>query len=352
MLRGSWARCLALMIPFLIPNSVDAQPAANRSSRPRVGLALAGGSARGLAHLGVLEWLSEHRVPVDCIAGTSMGGLVAGLYAAGFEPEEIREFLRGIDWNDTLRPGPAFRDLTFRRKEDRRDFPMQLEFGLKGGVTLPGGLSACHGIGLLLSRFTSPYPVLASFDELPTPFRSVAVDLRDGTEFVFRDGNLFDALRATMAIPGVFSPWIVGDRTFVDGGLLNNLPIDVMTAEEPGAVIAVDVMRRLDGAGSARGGSPVIPTILETLSRATVLGSIERAETNRALADVLVTPDVHDVSLRGFRNLDRVVEAGRLAAEKALRNGGREALEQARKRRVAASTAAGPVDASATPAQR
>jgi NTE family protein len=240
MSRGCRKSYLGLIILFALAARIEAGRGLNTSPpRPRVGLALAGGSARGLAHVGVLVWLHEHRVPVDRIAGTSMGGLVAGLYAAGFEPGEIEQFLSQVDWNQALRPSPAFRDLTYRRKEDRRDFPNQLEFGLKGGLTLPRGLSPCHGIGLLLSRFTSPYSGLASFDELPTPFRSVAVDLRDGTEFVFSAGNLFDALRATIAIPGIFSPWVVGDRTFVDGGLLNNLPIDVVKQMGADVIIAV-----------------------------------------------------------------------------------------------------------------
>ncbi|RPJ51977.1 MAG: patatin, partial [Methanobacteriota archaeon] len=177
MVRGFWTRCLALVVLFALTAGIEAGAGTTADTRPRVGLALAGGSARGLAHIGVLAWLHEHRVPVDRIAGTSMGGLIAGLYAAGFEPEEIQEFLSEIDWNNTLRPGPGFRDLTYRRKEDYRDFPNQFELGFKGGLTLPGALSPCHGIGLFLSRFTSPYSGLTNFDELPTPFRSVATDL-------------------------------------------------------------------------------------------------------------------------------------------------------------------------------
>jgi len=311
MLRGTPAVCLALVTALLVATGLDAQSATAQSSRPRVGLALAGGSARGLAHVGVLKWLSEHRVPVDCIAGTSMGGLVAGLYAAGYEPDEIEEFLQEIDWNGTLRPGPAFRDLTYRRKEDRRDFPMQLEFGLKGGLTLPGGISACHGIGLLLSRFTSPYSALGSFDELPTPFRSVAVDLRNGTEFVFREGNLFDALRATMAIPGVFSPWVVNDRTFVDGGLLNNLPVDVVKGMGANIIIAVPLKSHV----IADEKMPSSLTGIAGRSLDIMIGGTELRHLEQA--QVVISPEVAGFNSADFHRWQELAAIGYKAASQA-----------------------------------
>ncbi len=310
MLRGCKVRYFALIILFALAGRIEAGPGTTANPRPRVGLALAGGSARGLAHVGVLVWLDEHRVPVDRIAGTSMGGLIAGLYAAGFEPREIREFLSQIDWNQTLRPAPAFRDLTYRRKEDRRDFPNQLEFGLKGGFTLPGGLSACHGIGLLLSRFTSPYSGLANFDELPTPFRSVAVDLRDGTEFVFRDGNLFDALRATMAIPGVFSPWVVGGRTFVDGGLLNNLPVDVVKEMGADIIIAVPLKSHV----IADEEMPSSLTGIAGRSLDIMLAGTELNHLN--LAQIVVSPELAGFASADFHRWQELADLGYKAAAK------------------------------------
>ncbi|RPJ57782.1 MAG: hypothetical protein EHM23_19425 [Acidobacteria bacterium] len=311
MVCGFWTRCLALVVLFALTAGIEAGAGTTADTRPRVGLALAGGSARGLAHVGVLAWLHEHRVPVDRIAGTSMGGLIAGLYAAGFEPEEIQEFLSEIDWNNTLRPGPGFRDLTYRRKEDYRDFPNQFELGFKGGLTLPGALSPCHGIGLFLSRFTSPYSGLTNFDELPTPFRSVATDLRDGTEFVFHEGNLFDALRATMAIPGIFSPWVVGDRTLVDGGLLNNLPVDVV--KEMGADIIIAVPLK----------SHVIPEEEMPSSLTGIAGrslDIMLAGTEARhiqLAQVVVSPEIAGFASADFHRWQELASLGYKAAAKA-----------------------------------
>jgi NTE family protein len=306
MMRG--CGCIAVTILLLLTGRLEAQPGRTQNPRPRVGLVLAGGSARGLAHVGVLAWLSEHRIPVDCIAGASMGGLVAGLYASGYEPEEIREFVRVVDWGRTLRPSPPFRELSYRRKEDRRDFPNQLELGLKEGLSLPRGLSPGHGIGLLLCRFTSPYPALRSFDELPTPFRTVAVDLKDGTEFVFQDGSLFDALRSTMAIPGVFSPWEVDGRTFVDGGLLNNLPVDVV--KEMGADIIIAVPLKSHVIASEK-----MPTSLAGIVDRSLDIMIGGTELRRlALAQIVLSPEVAGYASADFYRWRELADLGYQAA--------------------------------------
>jgi NTE family protein len=209
------------------------------AKRPKVGLALAGGGAVGLAHVGVIRWLEEHRIPVDYVADTSMGGLVAGLYATGHDARQMAEFVDAIDWPEVLRINTPFQDLSFRRKEDRRQFPSALEAGLKGGFKLPMGLSPGHGVGLVISRIAAPYAELKSFDELPIPFRSVATDIVGGREVVFSNGPLFDALRATMSIPGVFAPLRLGKQILVDGGVLNNLPIDVVRSMGAEVIIAV-----------------------------------------------------------------------------------------------------------------
>jgi NTE family protein len=214
----------------------EPQPA---QSRPKVGLVLAGGGALGLAHVGVIRWLEEHRIPVDYVTGTSMGGLVGGLYATGHDAKSMEEFVDAIDWPLALQVNTPFPDLAFRRKEDRREFPNALEFGLKDGFNLPSGLSPGHGVGLVLSRFTAPYADLRSFDDLPIPFRCVAVDLETGNQVVFSNGSLFDALRATMSIPGVFAPRRSGKQLLVDGGTLNNIPIDIVKQMGAEVIIAV-----------------------------------------------------------------------------------------------------------------
>jgi NTE family protein len=157
-----------------------AQPVRRPESRTRIGVALEGGGALGLAHIGVLEWLEEHHIPVDYVAGTSMGGLVGGMYAAGLRPAEIRKLISSINWDEVLRGKAPYEDLPYRRKEDRQAFPNDLEFGLRHGFTIPSGLNFGQQITFILDRVTLPYSTLKSFDDLPIPFRCVATDLVSG----------------------------------------------------------------------------------------------------------------------------------------------------------------------------
>lgn len=207
--------------------------------RPRIGLALEGGGALGLAHIGVLQWFEEHHIPVDCLAGTSMGGLVGGFYASGMKPIELRKLIDGVQWDDILSGSTEYEDLSYRRKEDQRAYPNSIVFGLKKGITLPAGLNAGHQISLLIDKETLPYYNVQSFDDLPVPFRCVATELVSGKPYVFKDGPLTDALRSTMSIPGAFSPVNAGQKVFVDGGLVNNLPSDVVRDMGADIVIAV-----------------------------------------------------------------------------------------------------------------
>jgi NTE family protein len=166
----------------------------------------------------------------------------------------------------------------------------------------------------------------STLEALPRSLFTVSADLLSGEMVVHREGGVVEAVGASMAIPGVAPPVAHGAHLLIDGGVLNNLPIDLMVESEPGPVVAVDVMRRIDLDELKSSARHPLPTILETLSRATVLGSVDRARANRGLAQVVITPDVQHVPLRDFRHLDTAVDAGRRAAEDALAAGGREAL--------------------------
>ncbi len=201
------------------------------TTRPKLGLVLEGGGALGLAHIGVITWMEEHHIPVSYVAGTSMGGLVAGLYATGHSPAEVRQLVNGIDWDQVLSGVTPFRDLSFRRKQDAHDVPGQLEFGLRGGLQFPSGFNTGQEVNLVLDRVALPYSEIASFNDLPIPFACVSTDLVSGKPHVFRDGSLALALRSTMSIPGLFTPVRSGKHLFADGFLLDNLPIDVGKAD-------------------------------------------------------------------------------------------------------------------------
>jgi len=207
--------------------------------RLRIGVALEGGGALGLAHIGVLKWFEEHHIPVDYVAGTSMGGLLGGFYATGMSPEELKKLIEGVDWNKMLGDVTPYEDLSYRRKEDQRAYPNSLIIGLRNGLSLPSGLNSGQQIGLLIDKITLPYYNLESFEDLPTPFRCVATDLVNGKQVVFEKGSLAEALRSTMSIPGAFKPVFDKDRVLVDGGLVNNLPTDVVKQMGADIVIAV-----------------------------------------------------------------------------------------------------------------
>jgi NTE family protein len=203
----------------------SAQPA-----RPRIGLALGGGSARGFAHIGVLEWLEEHHIPVDYVVGTSMGGLMGGIYATGMPPRDIRALVNGINWDEIFLAEAPYALKDFRRKQDQRSYPARLELGLKHGVRLQGGLDPGEPVLLLIDRLILPYSANGSFDDLPIPFRCVAVDMVRAQQVILKDGPLTTALRATMSLPAIFNPVERDGRILADGGLLNNVPADVARA--------------------------------------------------------------------------------------------------------------------------
>jgi NTE family protein len=302
------AALLVLMLGVTTPAHVFAQADPPAAARPRIGLALGGGSARGFAHIGVLRWFEEHRVPIDAIAGTSMGALVGGAYATGMTPAEIAHLVSTISWENVLAAGAPFQDKAFRRKQDARAFPSRLEFGLRGGLSLPAGLSASQQIELLLGRIAMPYYATTSFDQLPTPFRCVATDLKKAEVVVFDRGWLAQALRATMALPGIFAPVIVDGRTLVDGGVLNNVPADVVSAMGADIVIAVDVSGDL---AYERRADSILGILIESLD------VMMRAGSRRALesANIVLVPDLKGFWAIDFDRAEQFARLGYAAAE-------------------------------------
>lgn len=302
---------LALVLSCVAVPAAAQSPAATSTpdTRPRVALALGGGAARGLAHVGVLRWLEEHHIPIDAIAGTSMGGLIGGAYATGMSPDDLEALILGIDW-DAMFGASGFRFDHVRRKRDLRQYSSRLEFGLKHPIGGPPALNNGQQVGLLLSRITAAYYRPMAFDDLPTPFRAVAVDLRTAKPVIIRDGPLSLAMRATIAMPLTFPPVVVGDQLLVDGGALNNLPIDVARSMKADRVIAVNV--------SDLGAKPKIDTSLLGLVAET-MDAMVRANTASYLtsADVVITVPLPGVLANDFDRAPEVIKAGYDAAEAA-----------------------------------
>ena len=176
------------------------------AGRPAVGVAFGGGSARGIAHVGVIRWLEEHRIPIDVAAGTSMGGLVGGAFASGMDAPELQDVHHSL-WTGISCSAPRrSRTRTSGARPTRAPIPSRLEFGLKGGIVPPTALNSGEYVELLLGRIAAPYFEIDNFDDLPTPFRTVAVDLISAQPVVMRRGSLADAMRATMSLPLIFPP--------------------------------------------------------------------------------------------------------------------------------------------------
>lgn len=280
--------------------------AAQPTERARVGLALGGGSARGLAHLGVLRWLEEHRVPVDAIAGTSMGALIGGAYATGLSASQVQEALANADWEAMMHPDVPYSSKAFRRKEDDHDRPVRLELGLRKGLRMQSGLSSGHRLGLLLSRISMPYSAVDRFDDLPVPFRAIATDLDSGEIVVLDRGPLASALRASMALPATFDPVIRDGRRLADGGILNNLPTDEARALGVDVVIAVSVNapRQVEPAESIQGvANRAIRLMMQSLD-----------EPRLSDADVVVLPNIVGIRASDFKRLAEIAERGYVAA--------------------------------------
>ncbi len=212
------------------------------TGRPRIGLALAGGGGKGWAHIGVLKVLEELRVPIDCIAGTSAGSVVGGIYASGTSVGEMEEVILGADWGQMFQDRPPRQDESLERKAQDLRGLWALELGVgKGGVKLPSGIFAGQEVNALLRRLTLRAVGTGAFDELEIPFRAVATDLKTGELVVLDRGELATAMRASMAVPGAFTPEPVDGRLLVDGGLRQNLPVETVRAMGADIVIAVDL---------------------------------------------------------------------------------------------------------------
>lgn len=299
--------CLALL--FVLPAAAQQTPGAPAPKRPRIGVALAGGSALGLTHVGVLKWLHEQRIPIDYIAGTSMGGLVGGLFASGYTSAEIEHFVRDVDWNMAFHSGAPFKDMAFRRKEDQREYPNPIEFGLRKGVTLPSGLNSGHGVSLIISRFAASYGDIGSFNNLPTPFRCVATDLIKAREVVLDSGSLPEALRATMSLPAIFAPVRKDDMLLVDGGLTNNLPVDVV--RNMGADIVIAVALNLPQPKPEE-----IAGFFGVARRSLSVMVIDNERRNMGNADLIVMPDLDGASASGFDQWQDLLDRGYKGAER------------------------------------
>ncbi len=281
-------------------------------SQPRTGLVLSGGAARGLAHIGVLKALEEHGVQIDAIAGTSMGAVIGGLYAAGYSVDELEALALGLDWQQVLSDDPPRQDVPFRRKQDDRDFLVKrkLSFRDDGSLGLPLGVIQGQNLALLLERLLVHTSDTRDFDRLPIPFRAVATDIANDKKVIFRSGHLPQAIRASMSIPAVFAPVEIDGRLLVDGGMVDNIPMDVARDMGVDRLIVVDI------------GSPLQPreqllTVVDVLNQSITMMTRRNSEAQLATLrpeDLLVQPMLAGFGSTDFGRTEALIDAGYRAA--------------------------------------
>jgi NTE family protein len=316
-----WVLCCLLVASNAMaqPETATVAPAAAScglrdpgDTRPRIGLALGGGGARGIAHISVLRKIEELRIPVDCIAGTSMGALVGGLYASGMPVDEMEKLVVTTDWKRLFDDTLARPDRSYRRKQDDRDSLTTVGVGIsREGIRLSPGVLQGGRILAMFERATLGVSGIERFDQLPIPYRAIATDLNTGEAVVLDHGSLAMAMRASMSLPGIFQPVEIDDRVLLDGGLVNQVPVDVVRAMGADIVIAVDVgtpLEKLDRNAS----------VLEVISQ--MSGMLTTGNTQRQLAtlveqDVLIVPKLADTVATGdFEKAREALEIGDQAA--------------------------------------
>jgi NTE family protein len=294
---------LAVFLSISIVVSASAQD----PPRAKVGVAFGGGSARGIAHVGVIKWFEEHHIPIDLVAGTSMGGLIGGSFSTGMDAAELETFLLNLNW-DLLFDSSNFAGKNIRRKTDGRTYPSKLEFGLKHGIVPPSALNNGEQVDLMVAGIAGPYYNLRSFDDLPTPFRAVAVDLLTATPVVLEKGPLDLAMRATMSLPLIFPPVQLDGHVLVDGGAMNNVPANVVKDMGAAHVIAVNVG---DLSDLEKVNYSAVGLVAETLD------AMMRANTKAGMkaADIVIDVPLTDYGSLDWRRTPELIAEGYKAAE-------------------------------------
>ncbi len=279
--------------------------------RPKIGLVLGGGGAKGTAHIGVLKVLEELKIPIDCIAGTSMGAIIGGLYASGMPAKEIEEVLTTVDWDDLFTDNPPRKDIDFRRKQEDLSYLSRISVGIKGGkVVLPKAFTSGQKIGGFFQTLMLPVAGITDFDKLPIPYRAVAADLETGEMVVIGTGDLADAARASMSVAGLFPPAEVNGRYLTDGGIVRNLPVDVVRKMCADIVIAVDVGKPLPKRDDLTNPIAIMNQMIDIMMKQNVQEQINGLGDK----DVFIRPKLGTIESGDFKRGKEGAERGEKAA--------------------------------------
>ena len=277
-------------------------------NRPVVGVAMGGGGALAMSEIGVLQWFEEHHIPVDVIAGTSMGSILSALYSTGKTPEQMSHIMTEDSVNSVFRIESQYSSRNFRRREDSRDVPNAITVGLKHGAALRNSILTDTGLNELLDKEFLAYNDQTDFNNLPIPFRCQATDLNAAKTATFSRGSLQDAVRASASIPGVFRPFELNGHEFVDGAILENLPTADVKAMHADVILAISLPLNPVGKGD-------LDSILGVLQRAFAVGIENNEDRDRKLANVVIMPDITGFSGNDYLKTKELAAKGYEAAE-------------------------------------
>jgi NTE family protein len=280
--------------------------------RPRIALVLSGGGARGLAHVGVISVLEEMKIPIDYVVGTSMGAIVAGFYASGLSPADMEKIVTTMEWNEAFKDKPPLGELPFRRKQDAADFLINFDLGFKNGkFAVPKGLLQGQNLNLILKSLVIHAEGIDNFDQLSVPYRAVATDIETGDAVILAKGDLVQAMRASMSIPGVFAPVEIGGKMLVDGGIANNLPVDVARSMGADIVIAVDISTNLSRRDQLTSSVEITSQLTSIMIQRNTAMQIRSLQAH----DILIQPDLGDITTGDFFRAGDAIVTGRKKAE-------------------------------------
>lgn len=288
-----------------------ASPSQPAKPRPRIGLVLGGGGAKGAAHVGVLGVLEELRIPIDCIVGTSMGALVGGTFASGMDAKELEHAVRSISWQEAIARSGLRTKVPMRRKLAGNTYSNSLEFGVRDGrLVAPSGLISTQNVDLTIQYLVSRSRGISDFDKLPIPYRAIATDMQTGEMVVLSEGDLALAMRASMAVPGAFAPVTIDGRILGDGGLTRNVPVDIARQTCADVVIAVAVPNPAPTAEQLRSPLTLMSRTLDVLINANERQQLETLGPD----DVKIIIDMGDIGSASFDRVPDAIPVGRAAA--------------------------------------
>ena len=291
----------------------ESAPAKAPGTPPRIGLALSGGGARGIAHVGVLKALDEMRIPIHCVTGTSMGAIVGGTFASGTPPKRLEELVLGADWARLFRDKPPRDEISMRRKADDYKTLFAPEFGVKdGGLALPKGVIAGVSIEAFFRVLAEPAIGVSDFRKLPIPFEAMATNIENGESVVLSSGSVAQAMRASMAVPGAIAPVEIDGRLLVDGGIANNLPIDQARKLCADVVIAVNISTPPLTREEITSALSVVGQLINFLGKQTVDQQLK----SMGSGDVLIEPELGTISAASFERSAEAIRLGEQATRK------------------------------------